>query len=539
MTWRGWIFRGSAHLVLLSASVAVVVAPGSALASSPSHRPAVDSRTPHKLTPPLPSVPRFTVDGAIVLSRGMVELVVNGTVVVRHSLLAEGTFTIPMVTAIVDEPDWISETAPGVYTLQAPLIAGPGTSLDVAAPAVTSLRLVTGLGVFIGGEQAQATFDHVLVTSWNKATGSPMTTPTPGRPFVLFQNRSQLVINASTMSDLGSTQVGARGVTWKSDPQPGGATNSVFSGSEDGATVIRSGPVKFSGDTFSSNFDNGLRVASGTSSTDVVNDRASGNQGAGFAIDRGVGRSSVLGSVADANSVGFLVRRTGAAILKSNMAEHNSSVGVALWNADNTTLQSTRTTENGIGVSVSGASYKVSLVDLASRNDTVGLRVSDSFVPELSDVRINHASQVGIVADSPRLSVSNAGVTSSPVGIYVKENASFTRSTLVHTERGIAVWPKKVLFFSQSTVHADGIGVELGAGSTAYLIHDSINAPEATRGGTVHIAFSKVSHGAFQWLLFIPGAGLLLYCILLEFVSYARQRRTPRRPMPKHIWNVT
>ena len=173
--------RWAAGLGLVSTTIAITSGVGSAAVLGRSTT-AVGGRVAATA-----ASPPFAVQRAIVLSPSLVELVDSGTVVASHQLTAEGTFSIPEVAAIVNNPAWLTATSPGVYLLQAALIAGPGTSLQIASPAVSALHLAPGFGTFLGGEGAKAVIDHVTVASWNAATGTPEVTPALGRPFILFQ----------------------------------------------------------------------------------------------------------------------------------------------------------------------------------------------------------------------------------------------------------------------------------------------------------------------------------------------------------------
>jgi hypothetical protein len=487
-----------------------------------------------------PPVPAFSISRAIVLSPSMVELVDNGSVTGTFRLTAEGAYTIPQIASIIGQPGWLTSTAPGVWLLQAALIAGPGTSLQIASPAVTTLRLAMGDGAFVGGERAYASIDHVSVTSWNVATAKPETVAVTNRPFLLFQNGSTIVFVGASLENLGSDQIGASGVTWKNDPEPGSATDTAFSGNESGAVVMKSGPISFSGDTFTSNATDGLQVDDNTSAATVIGSAMNGNEGAGVVVERSHGAFRIASSTADHNAVGIEMQHvSGSQTLSSDAVTDNAQVGIALRNADNALVQHVTTKSNSTGLEISDASYGVRVSDLRSSGDRVGVHVNNSFVPKLTELQIHHSTRIGIIANSKRLVIDHADISSSPVAVEVRKDTRIQRSDVLNTDRALTVWPNQSVTVTNTRMAAHHIGVELGSGALAYVAHSSIAAPEATRGGHTQSLSSNLSHPRISLLLVIPGAGLLLICVLMELLLVFRQRNDPRVVAPKRIWNVS
>ena len=484
--------------------------------------------------------PPVAVQRAIVLSKSMVEQVVNGTVVATHPLTAEQPYTLPQVASLVNDPTWLASTAPGIYLLRAALIAGPGTVLRISSPAVTTIRLAEGQGVFIGGEAAYALFEGVSVTSWDMSTGRAVATPTLGRPFILFQNRSGLSFWDSTVSDLGSAQVGASGVTWKNDPTPGASIGSSFNGNQDGIQVLNSGSILVTKSHFGGNDRDGVRIADHSTSALISTSSANSNGTTGFDLEQDAGTIRLTDDTADHDVTGILVQHnSGRAIVSGSQVADNTSEGVAVRDTNGVRLISTHSSSNRIGVDLSHSTYKARINGLVSRSDQVGLEVRNSYVPQLSGITIQSARRVGIIADSQRLLIQHAAISSTPVGIEVRNTASIHGSTITNGMRGLAIWPQETITLTDTTVRAKHIGVELGAGASAYVLRSAITAPEATRGGHTRSLSSNISQAKVSILLLVPGAGLLLLCVLLEMFMTYRQRRDPTPAVPRHVWNVT
>jgi hypothetical protein len=488
------------------------------------------------------ATPPFAVQRAIVLSKAMVEQVANGAIVATHRLTAEQPYTLPQVASMVNDPTWLANTAPGVYLLKAALIAGPGTSLRVSSPAVTSVRLAygQGAGVFIGGEAAWALFDGVSVTSWNVLTGAPEATPALGRPFILFQNKSSLWFMNTRVSDLGSAQVGASGVTWKSDPAPGVTTGSTFTGNQDGIEVLHSGSILITRSQFDSNHQNGVRIADASTAPQISTSSADSNGTTGFDMEQAVGPFRLTDDTADHDVTGILLQHTsGTASVSGSHVAGNTSVGVAVRDASGVNLTSTHTSSNRIGVELSDSTYKARINGLMSTRDRVGLEVHDSYVPQLRGITIHAARRIGIIADSQRLSIQHAAISSTPVGVEARNTTSIGSSTISRGMRGLAVWPHETITLTDTTVRARHIGIELASGASAYVLRSSITAPEATRGGHTRSLSSNISQAKVSILFLVPGAGLLLLCVLLEMFMTYRQRRDPGPAVPRHLWNIT
>ncbi|HEX5588017.1 MAG TPA: hypothetical protein VFZ17_11975, partial [Acidimicrobiia bacterium] len=123
------------------------------------------------------------------LAPDAVELVVAGRLERRIPVSGATPIGLPDVVRLVDDPSWIREPSPGVIEILTAFVQAPGTSLLVAAPDVTEVRLVTGApGVFFGGLKATARFDGVTVTSWDETTQSPSESSGAERPHVLYED---------------------------------------------------------------------------------------------------------------------------------------------------------------------------------------------------------------------------------------------------------------------------------------------------------------------------------------------------------------
>ena len=113
----------------------------------------------------------FALQRSIVLNAKQIVLVSSHTVVRVISFTGTPTVTLPQIVATVRDPNWIAEPQPGTILLSAALVQARGTTLSVDSPAVRTVLLATGRGVFLGGEGATATFAGVTVSSWDQASG--------------------------------------------------------------------------------------------------------------------------------------------------------------------------------------------------------------------------------------------------------------------------------------------------------------------------------------------------------------------------------
>ena len=75
--------------------------------------------------------------------------------------------------------------------------------------------LLDGPEMYISAIGARARFDGVEVSSWDPRRGGPATDPDRSRPFVLYDEGSDLRVVGSTFSYLGSDRSSAYVVNWR------------------------------------------------------------------------------------------------------------------------------------------------------------------------------------------------------------------------------------------------------------------------------------------------------------------------------------
>ena len=451
-----------------------------------------------------------------------------------------GVVTLPQVVAAIGNPSWISEPQPGIILLRAALVQSRATTLAVASPEVTAVRLATGMGVFLGGDKAMASFANVTVTSWDLATGTPASTVSTGRPFVLYQDASRLQFSNSVVQDLGSDVKGGLGVTWRNDTNAGGATGTAFTGNDVGALVSKSAGVNFTGDTFAHNAHQGLVLTDKVAAPTVSADTFRGNAGDGMLVSSGVTAATISGDAYDGNGADglHLDRVSGATAVSASTAEANLLAGFNVAGSSGVLLQRLTTSNDKVGIELAPGATNTHIDQVTLTGDRVGVEVADAPGVTLSGLTVQGAALTGAILNAPGVKLLHSTFAGSPLGIELKSSAQFSQVTINSGRRGVTIFPGQALTAEQLHVTATHVGLELGQGATASVQASTLDAPVPHSGGHVTTVKTSQSSQPVSWIIIIVGLGLLGACVLMEVIRHLRERRDPAVTLSADVWNV-
>jgi parallel beta-helix repeat protein len=152
---------------------------------------------------------------------------------VQNTILLTGGegVTLPALARAVRNPELLREEAPGEWLLGADLAVLPGASLQIGAPTVRWLKLLSTTGryasvkAFGGGIDVSST----CITSWDPATGTVDGENTDGRSYILARDGAQMNIDNSEIRYLGHGEVESYGLAWRTRGTGGKITNSISS----------------------------------------------------------------------------------------------------------------------------------------------------------------------------------------------------------------------------------------------------------------------------------------------------------------------
>ena len=123
--------------------------------------------------------------------------------------------TLPALSAKLNKPDLLKETAPGEWLLGKTIEINQGASLKIAAPTVRWLKLrsddagkYTSVRALGGGIDISGT----CITSWNEAKGTVDEDYLNGRGFILARDGAQMTIDKAELQYLGFGDVESYGL---------------------------------------------------------------------------------------------------------------------------------------------------------------------------------------------------------------------------------------------------------------------------------------------------------------------------------------
>jgi Right handed beta helix region len=486
-----------------------------------------------------PALPAFKLQRSIVVSLKQIDLVDTNAVVRVIPFHGGGSITLPQIVTAVDDPSWIGEPKSGIVLLRAALVQSRATTLTVASPQVTAVRLATGLGVFLGGDKATATFANVTVTSWDPTTNAPAAART-GRPFILYQNGSRLQFTGTTLQNLGSDVKGGLGVTWRNDPDAGGATGTTFTGNDVGAVVSKSARVNFTADTFAHSAHQGLVLTDKLVAPTVSADTFRDNGGDGMLVSSGVTDSTISDDayVGNGGSGLHLDRVSGATTITASTAEANLGAGFNVAGSSGVLLQRLTASADKVGIEIAPGATNTHVDQVTLTSDRVGVEVADAPGVTLSGLTARGETLTGAILDAAGVQLLNSTFAGSPLGIELKSGAHFSQVSVNSGRRGVTIFPGQALTAQQLHVTATHVGLELGQGATASVQASTLDAPVPHSGGTVTTVKTSESSQPVSWIIIIVGLGLLAACVLMEVVRHVRERRDPVVTLSADVWNV-
>jgi parallel beta-helix repeat protein len=469
----------------------------------------------------------------VVLHADRVDLMRGATVL--ESLPIDGRrATLPGVAAAVarsSHPDWLEQTAPGVFLARVALVQGRGTTLSVAAPATRALRLLSHPEVYVVGLGATGLYRRVTVTSWDEGADRPDPNPRALRPFVLYGPGSVLDIERSRFGYLGADRSrGAYGVTWEG--ATGRAVAATFHNNFFGAYTFAARDIAFVGNVFRDNALYGLDPHDYTTGLRVVANRAFRNGTHGIVFSVGVTGAVVRANHSHDNGANGIVmdERSDRNLITGNLVERNRGDGIVLLGSSDVTVRHNEVRGNRVGVRVNLRSAR-NLIEhnLIQRNRRGVELYGGARDTRLAANQILDSAGEGMALEAPASVSDGDTVRGGRVGVEVRGLARLRRTAISGVAQGVVVTARGIATVEGAEIVAADTAVHVQPGGLTRVAASHLDAHEPFEGAAPRLADGNTlvaPMSALPWLA-MAGAAFLVLAVLLQLVHRTRNRLDP------------
>ncbi|HVF14957.1 MAG TPA: right-handed parallel beta-helix repeat-containing protein [Acidimicrobiales bacterium] len=464
---------------------------------------------------------------AVRVEVGGLELVEGGRLVDRYELpVTDEPLPFETFAEFLELYGWAAEVEPGVFELSAAVIQSPGTAIRVAAPRVTTVRLLDLPGVFVGGRGARARFEGVTITSWDPVRSAPDDDPQDHRPFVVYEEGSRLEVAGSQMSFLGSDRTSGYGVMWGEDTT-GEVVGSTFDHNLFGVYTSEARDVSFRHSVFRDNLYYGFNLHTATHGVVAEDNEAYGNGSHGFVAAGGVFDNLFRRNRSHHNQGNGIVidGDSNRNLVEGNAVEDNAKDGIAvIASSDNQVVDnSVRNHRVGVRISREGSARNVVRDNLIVTSLTGVQAFAGATETTIADNTVLASRDVGMLLDSPGSQVTGGWVWGGGKGIEIRAVTRIAGVTLADVDRGIVV---------TGTGSAAGDHVTVGARHRPVQVHPggSLRLTESSLG--------EVASGPDSWMP-LAGVAAVGVAVLLQALSHRRERQRRAEHAPPGVWNTT
>ncbi len=480
--------------------------------------------------------PRPVGERVIHLEAGSIELIAGGALVRRIPFSgARSGADVPFerVVAAVADPRWVAEVEPGIFELAAAFVHGQGTTVTVAAPRITQLRLLDLPSVFFGGLGATARFQGVRVTSWDPDLGGPDEEHADGRPFVLYQQTSRLDVIDSEMSYLGSDRTSAYGVSWRTGGTTGEVSNSTFSHSFFGVYTFEATGIVFRGNVFRDNILYGFDPHDYSTGLVVEDNVAYGNGSHGFIVSRGVSDSVLRRNHSHDNAGNGIMMDSSSDRnrIEANVVENNAKDGIVLFGSADNVVVDNVVRGNRVGIRVNGLESGANRIEgNLIEGHEIGLQAYGGAADMVAiDNTVLDSSEMGMALEAPRSQVRGGEIRRAPRGVGIRTATSLSGMRISDVDEGVVVAETGIADLDQLEVSARAKSLRVEPSGLAELRGSTMTPPPP---------FDQPSApaGDNAWLPF-AGVAAILTALLLELIRWRRERHDDVTPVPAQVWN--
>jgi len=264
--------------------------------------------------------------------------------------------TLHDLVRIIRDRHWISESSQAV-TLNAAVIVEHGSLMTIAAPVTTGLVMTVRPGVFLAASRGMLRITGVHVRASDSKVPDTLSSPSRdiGRPFLLADQDSSMIIRDSTFEYLGRDWNSSYGLTW-SKGSTGSVSNSTFDRDFIGVYSNDSSGLQVMRDTFYHNSLYGVDPHSDSSHLLVEYNTSDYNGRHGIIFSDHVTGSIVQYNVTKGNGLNGIMMdgaSTGNTIRHNTIAD-NDSDGVVIANSSDNVVTDNTVSGNRVGITVRG-----------------------------------------------------------------------------------------------------------------------------------------------------------------------------------------
>jgi parallel beta-helix repeat protein len=313
--------------------------------------------------------------------------------------------TLPALAQAVGAPDLLREETPGEWLLGADLAVLPGASVQIAAPTVRWLKLLSTSGRFAAVKAFGGNLDvsGACITSWDPATGTADTENADGRGYILARDGAQMNIDNAEIRYLGHGEVESYGLSWRTRGTGGKITNSTVSHNYFGLYSYEVGGLVIAGNEFHDNVLYGVDPHTGSHGLTIERNVVHDNGKHGIILAEDCVDSVIRDNVVYRNDHHGIVLylRSDRNTVENNDSFANASQGININESHDNAIRGNRVYDNvesGIGVTQT------------SQNNSV----------ESNQIRGNQQDGIRIVSEAAQTSLrANTLGENGRYGVYV------------------------------------------------------------------------------------------------------------------------
>ncbi len=421
---------------------------------------------------------------AIALTPDSIALFVSGVEVARFDRQF-GPHTITEIARVIDDPDWLDEVEPGVFEVQAAIMQEPRSELEIRGPEVSELRLVNRPGVMLFGDNSRAVIDGVLLTSWDPELGSFDRESLDGRPFLLYQNGADVLLENSSFVGLGSDRNLSYGVTFRDYDTRAVLRNSTISWSYFGVYTWETEGTIVEDNLFELNDVYGIDPHDRSRELIIRNNVSRCNGRHGIIISEEVTDSLIEGNLSYANRLnGVMVdKKSHRAVVVDNVAWGNLGDGIVVAASGDVMIKNNESLGNRVGVRLTQEGTDGTILE---QNDVRGNLVGFEALEAVGsvDLRSNQwveNQDIGLMLSSLEATATDETITGSTVGVDVRSPTELTGVAVSDATTGVVIRAGEVSL-TDSEIRASKVGVRNDQAAPAVVEDSSVRSRRAIVG---------------------------------------------------------
>jgi hypothetical protein len=420
------------RVVALSTGALAIVGAGTvgALYATGVEMPLLPSRTPAAMGPAT-----IELTDAAEMAGGKALLVTHGradVAALRQALAGLSSDDVPAEAGF-------DPTAPSgddtTLRLGVPVIVGADGRLDLHD---TTVMLLSTADRYVGIEARGGRLDlrQATINSWDPSADGPDTNANDGRAWIMARDAGTLMVDSSTVTDLGYDEEGRHGLEWLA--ASGSMRTTTVSGNFDGVRITNASEVGVVASTIEHSLHNGVSLH-GSRIITIRDSRSSNNGADGAAVDEksvGVVIDDLHTSVNAQN--GLLITGASSGVtVKGGDYSLNDQSGIMVTNAYKIKVDGVGVTRNETGIAVAASSNDVAIrSSRVSANRTAGVHfLSAGSVGRVEHSILDHNGSGVLVTDGNAVVGPKNEIVQNNVGINLLDSnpgLSVLRNDIAH-----------------------------------------------------------------------------------------------------------